>query len=383
MKESTPLLSLIVVYRDRDIARVTRFLESLANQTDSSFELIFIDYGSSEKYKTEIQALVELFPFVRYYYTNTRGMFWNRSKALNLGMTKVKGQYIVTVDIDLIFPPTFIAQTLLIIQPQLFIQYQCYYLPQGFSKYSQLFTVGFKPEKRLKKTNKATAYGIIAFPATVLDSCGYYDEYFQLWGFEDIEFVERLQKLAGQQKKFYPAIAIYHQWHPHTKYNLPKGWQEVMIAYKRKQAQKMLNETVAMQLNKDSRPALQIALKDQNLPTYTFTYPKEKAFSHFGYQFNLLKSGEFLLVNQTFNLIKNSHSTWLSRFLNYFNQLLAKIGVSYRWVDLEAYSSEVITKQEVKDFLVYFLLNYQTEISDYYFDVDKADDGLYLVVVKK
>lgn len=384
MKKPTSLLSLVVVYRDRDLARVTRFLQSLANQTSPNFELVFIDYGSSDDYKTEVQPLVESFSFVRYYYTDTRGMFWNRSKALNLGITKVKGQYIVTVDIDLIFSPNFIAQTLLIIQPQIFVQYQCYYLPEGFSKYNQLFTVGFKPDKHFKKTNKATAYGIIAFPAAVLDSCGYYDESFQLWGFEDIEFVERLQKLARQQKKFYPTIAIYHQWHLDSKYNLPKGWQEVMIAHKHAKEQKMLNQNVIGQLNNNTeRPALQIALKGKSLPTYTFTYPKENAFSHFGYQFHLLKAGEFLLVNQTFELIKNNRTTWLSRCLHQFNQMLSNIGVSYRWVDLKTYSSEVITKREVKDFLSYFLVNYQTEILDYYVDTDKVDNALYLVIVKK
>jgi hypothetical protein len=56
----TPDLSLIFSYRNRDKPRVARCLQSLADQQDGSFKVIFVDYGTEEPLKTEIEELVSL-----------------------------------------------------------------------------------------------------------------------------------------------------------------------------------------------------------------------------------------------------------------------------------------------------------------------------------
>ena len=71
---------------------------------------------------------------------------------------------------------------------------------------------------------------------------------------------------------------------------------------------------------------------------------------------------------QKVEMIKNHQKTKWSRFFNYINKVFTKLGVSYRWVDLETYGLEFISKEEVRDFLFYFLITYQHKIQDYYFD---------------
>lgn len=386
MKESTPLLSLIVVYRDRDLARVTRFLEALANQTNPNFELIFVDYGSSEKYRVQVQPLAESFPFVRYFYTDTRGMFWNRSHALNTGVSHTKADYIVTIDIDLIFPANFIEITHAAISDTHYLRYSYYYLPKGFKSFDLLDNTSNNLWQKLEKTSNETNYGVLGFHKSVFQKVGGYDEFYRMWGLEDVDFARRIEKEGILNKGFVQGVYIYHQWHKKSQPALPVGWYEQMKKYYVAKHNPASNTPVHHYISLVSeRPALQIVRNDalSNHHTFRFESPKVQAFSRFHYEFHLLKPKECLVIKQTFDLIKNNQVSWLSRSLNYFNQILAKIGVSYRWVDIETYTSEAITKQEIKDFLFYFLVNYQAEILDYYFDANLADNELCLIVVKK
>lgn len=382
----TPLFSLIVVYRNRDIPRVKRFLDSLLWQTNQNFELVFVDYGSSVTHQKEVQQLLQPVPFVKYIYTETRGLLWSRSKALNLGISQATGDYITTLDIDLILSPEFINMTLEKIKKQHFIQYQCYYLPRNFNKFDQLFLADFTPEKHFDTTVKATAYGIVTFARDILTETGMYNEYYQLWGLEDIDFINRVKELAACKETYLPNIRIYHQWHPHSKEDFPKGWEGVMINHynKHKDQTGVVTKDAVTQTIQD-RPALQIYLQNniREFSLFQFLYPKEQAFAAFCYQFDQLESNECLVVNQSFDLIKDSQKTKWGRLFSYINKVFTRLGVSYRWVDLETHSTEVILKQEVRDFLFYFLRVWQRQISDYYFSYHTQGKGLVLVIIKK
>lgn len=386
MKAFTPLLSLIVVYRDRELIRVTRFLESLANQTNPNFELIFVDYGSSEKYRAQVQPLAKSFPFVRYFYTDTRGMFWNRSHALNTGVGHTKADYLITIDIDLIFPNNFIEITHAAISDTHYLRYSYYYLPKGFKHFDLLNNPSNNLWQTLEKTSTETNYGVLGFHKGVFQKVGGYDEFYRMWGLEDIDFAQRIEKEGVLSKGFVQGVYIYHQWHKKSQPALPAGWYEQMrkyyIAKHNPASDTQVHHSMALV---SERPALQVFLNNTLLHhhNFSFEFPKAQSLSRFNYEFHLLKSKECLAVRQAFEVIKNPQTSWLSRFLNSFNQILAKVGVSYRWVDIETYNSETITKQEIKDFLFYFLVNYQAEILDYYFDANTVNDELCLIVVKK
>ena len=78
-------ISIVFGYRNRDIARVKRCMDSLKNQTFSDFEVIFIDYGSDESFVRQVRPLIGRYAFAHYYYLYTAGYPWNRSHALNVG----------------------------------------------------------------------------------------------------------------------------------------------------------------------------------------------------------------------------------------------------------------------------------------------------------
>lgn len=377
----------MVVYRDRDLLRVKRFMDSLQNQINQNFELIFIDYGSQPQYKQDVQILLEKYIFVKYIYTDTRGWFWNRAQALNLGIYKASTDNIVTLDIDLIVAPDFTAKINTTFSSSHYIRFSCYLLPKNINNFKSLFLPDFTPEKHYKQTNPVTGFGILSFSKAAFIEAGGYNQYYRLWGIEDIDFVKRLELVGITSQGFIEGLRIYHQWHPKSQPTLPKGWYEQMNAYFKSQNEDG-KQVVGFQkpslILTNDRPTLQFINNDylhQKTNHFRFKFPKEQAFATFGYLFSELKTGEYIRIEQTFDLIANAQNTKWGKLFKRFNQLLAKLGVSYRWIDLEKYNSELITKEEVKNFLFHFLITWQNQIADYY--LDEHSNTIILIIVKK
>lgn len=68
-----PEISIVIGFRNRELARVKNALDSLANQSLKDFELIFIDYGSDESIAQETRTVVGSYNFAKYYYSDKIG----------------------------------------------------------------------------------------------------------------------------------------------------------------------------------------------------------------------------------------------------------------------------------------------------------------------
>ncbi len=65
------MLTLIYPYRNRNIERVKRSLDSLKNQRVKDFSVQFVDYGSASEIASEVDSLLKNYDFVNYqYYPN-------------------------------------------------------------------------------------------------------------------------------------------------------------------------------------------------------------------------------------------------------------------------------------------------------------------------
>ena len=53
------MISIVVGYRNREIERVKRSLDSLLQQKYVDFEMIFIDYGSDHSISKDIEQLLK------------------------------------------------------------------------------------------------------------------------------------------------------------------------------------------------------------------------------------------------------------------------------------------------------------------------------------
>lgn len=379
-------LSFIIPYRNRETERVIRCLQSLQNQkTDSDFEIVLADYGSDETKQKAIETICHNLG-VTYIYYNSRRQFWSRAHAVNIGITAASGQYLVIVDIDLIYPPHFAAAILQKIDEQSFVQYQCYYLPPEVSDYERL---NFDKSYPYPVNSISESGGLIAVPRHAMYEIGGFDEYFKVWGVEDMDLKKRLRKIGLTRKVLSIEEApTFHQWHPpaSTEELMPALWLKAMEKYeKRKTEVKVpyLNQP----LQELQRRALVVfeqpdAALANGAVAFTFEYPTLQSYIDFAKTFYALPSGAILIVRQTFEPIQASPNAKLAGLFRLVNRLLECLSVSYRITEYFTFETELVTFINARDFLFYFIADNQESIADYAFET-AFERSIQCVLIKK
>lgn len=203
------LISIIYAHRNRDLKRIRVSFDSLQNQHQENFEVIFVDYGSHQALVNEIEQIGKEYSFVKIFHLPVPQVLWNKSKALNFGIKKAKGEFIFIADIDLIFHP----ETSLLWQ-RLQDPRQYFLFPLGYlgEKESQQLS-GKYLFKDLKPSRFGEVNGMILTSRKSLFEVNGYDEFYHFYGAEDVDVLARLEN-AGyyrvkQNEKFF-----YHIWHP-------------------------------------------------------------------------------------------------------------------------------------------------------------------------
>ena len=203
------MITILYTYRDKDIKRVKNSLLSLQNQTNQSFEISFVDYGSSSKYGIALALLLNQFSTINYHYSFVKNQPWSRSKAINIGLKKIETPHVFIADIDMIFHENFIEKLYNIANPNV----------------STYFKVGFLNESETAQNKDFASYniayestigaqGLSLFPMIALNKINGFDEFYHFWGAEDTDIHFRMQN-AGFEVEFYDLeILMLHQWHP-------------------------------------------------------------------------------------------------------------------------------------------------------------------------
>jgi glycosyltransferase involved in cell wall biosynthesis len=225
-------LSIVFGFRDRDIQRVERCLASLARQTFTDFEVIFVDYGSQRQTAQAVQRVVEQYPFARYIYTETRGYPWNRSHALNIGGKLASGEYLMTTDVDMIYAPDLLEVFMTHAADNLEIHIIPHLLPENFSDWDNV--AAYRGRFALGPDNMLGACQMIA--TRVFREMRGYDEYYRYYGVEDRDINHRLRLLGIEEKRLTNKTAMFHQWHPvvdfETRAIMPDTiWSRMQIHY--------------------------------------------------------------------------------------------------------------------------------------------------------
>lgn len=203
------MITIIYPYRNREIKRIQRSVDSLAQQSKQNFKVAFIDYGSDEKLAQEVENLLKGYDFVTYHYLPVKDQPWNKCKALNYVIKRTDSDYCFVADVDMIFHPQFTTVLEQHLNPNKAIYFQVGFLSEQETKKDKLFEsyeINFK-------TNKE-ATGMTLFPVSYLKDINGFDEFFHFWGAEDTDIHNRL-KNAGCQVEYYDEeILMLHQWHP-------------------------------------------------------------------------------------------------------------------------------------------------------------------------
>jgi glycosyltransferase involved in cell wall biosynthesis len=376
------IFSFVVPYRNREIARVSNCLQSIRNQSFTDFEIIFIDYGSESEMQIAIENLCNQFPQrLSYFYIDSRYQFWSRSHAINLGIVRAQGDFVVVVDIDLIYPPDFLTLLKNKIDEKSFVQYQCYYLPESMRDYEQL---DFQKLYPYQVSSTDMAAGLIAFPKQKIYELGGYDEYFKVWGVEDLDLKKRLKaiNLAGKVLSI-SECPTFHQWHASAANEelMPALWLVAMEKYAKMKPSSPLSYLNLASENTYQRPALAL-LQSKMASNFTFDYPTLLSFSKFSKVFFALRSGDYLFVNQTFTMIKIGEKSRLGGLFSMVNLGLERLGIFYRVTELFTFETEVVSFINVRDFMFYFIAENQDSLADYAFDIVFGKE-IKCVLIKK
>ncbi|UIZ91664.1 glycosyltransferase [Corynebacterium sp. CNCTC7651] len=173
------------------------------------------DYGSesSTGFRERLEA-----EGAHYHYFETDGV-WSRSRALNLGVSRSRGRFIVTTDADMIFSPTTFPRILEMLESDPWSYYivQCRDLPEGISHADVLEgSVSFEElEYNSQLRPRWGMGGLIAFSREAFDRLRGLDERLEIYGGEDIDLAKRLMR-CGLRRVWVtdPDVRMFHVWHP-------------------------------------------------------------------------------------------------------------------------------------------------------------------------
>ena len=201
-------LTILFAYRNRDLSRIKLSLESLENQKNQNFEVLFIDYGSDPEFSVPLEKLVQSFTFASYFYIAHSGLLWNKSKAFNFGIRRSSTSYIFTADIDLILHPDTTKVLEDLASDQSFTLFDYGYLPQHLTP-EKIAEYSFD---LLRPSHYGEINGVGLYPKSALEAIRGFDEFYHFYGSEDVDLFQRLENLGLECKREKRKLLL-HQWH--------------------------------------------------------------------------------------------------------------------------------------------------------------------------
>jgi hypothetical protein len=210
-------LSILYAYRNREPQRIQNSLTSLQKQHKSSadFEVIFVDYGSTEDFQKPIQKVVDSYSFANYYYVGHEGLLWCKARALNFGIQKAKCDRIFIADADVVFNKDFLKHIKSLDVQDSFYLFDIAYLDKKL-KPENVLSIPFENRKH---SHIHETFGVGLFNKQALEKVNGLDAFFHFYGSEDEDLNRRLQNLDYHKKKFY-GLWLQHIWH--ERYPKPK-----------------------------------------------------------------------------------------------------------------------------------------------------------------
>lgn len=203
---------------------ISDLLASLASQSDSGFETVIVEDGSTIPCREQCEAYAGRLS-LKYFYKDNEG----RSIARNYGMDRAGGDYFIFVDSDCILPPDYIARLREALGET---PADCFGGPDAahesftdtqkainYSMTSFLTTGGIRGGKvHMEKFTPRTFN--MGFSRQVYDRVGGFREMFS----EDIDMSTRI-RLAGFSVMLFPDVAVYHK----RRVDFRKFWRQVHV----------------------------------------------------------------------------------------------------------------------------------------------------------
>jgi len=202
------MITILYPYRNRELSRVKRSLDSLSNQSQRDFKVLLVDYGSEFAIATSVKELLSEYDFAEYFYSYHCNQPWSRAKAVNIGLKLISTTYVFVADIDIIFSGNFVEKLHQIKNPNQSTYFKVGFLDENESKQIKLFD-----QYKIAYSSTVGAQGLSLFSLSALKAINGFDEFLHFWGAEDEDIHSRLL-LNGLEVLFYDSeVLLLHQWH--------------------------------------------------------------------------------------------------------------------------------------------------------------------------
>lgn len=211
------MITILYIYKDKEVARVKRSLDTLLSQTHSGFKVLLVDFGSGRDKSLEIQNILKQYPFADYLYSYHLHQPWSRAKSINIGLRQINTPYVFVADIDMLFHKDFVATLNDIKSPN-----SSHYFKVGFLNEKETTINKEFEDYSIAFTSSIGAQGLSLFPTAALLSIRGFDEFFHFWGGEDEDVHARLKMIGLEVNFFDEKILMLHQWHPTYRNSLNK-----------------------------------------------------------------------------------------------------------------------------------------------------------------
>ncbi len=236
-------VAVVIGIRDRNDHRLELALRSLRDQTHPAdqVQILVVDYGSEPISAARTVKMCE-----QYGATCLRAEVtgvWSRGRCLNIGIRQVTTKYLMTSDVDLLFSPGFLAEAVAVLRdsPLSVVCSPMLDLSEDSTGLLRDITATGAP-LRLREWKRSTVprRGWEYHPSvTVTHSAVHrlirgYDEYYELWGAEDDDLLQRLIRVGLDVRVVHSGDVFYlHQWHPRFE-NLAEDGREGVIEANRR-----------------------------------------------------------------------------------------------------------------------------------------------------
>lgn len=201
-------IAIIYAHKNRDSERIRLSFESLQKQSSKNFEVIFVDYGSDAFLTEDLKKLMNQYDFVSSYFLPVPQLLWNKSKALNYGISQSVASYIFIADVDLIFHPKAIERLEQLKNTESFFLFKMGYLDRETSS-------GLKDLHsfdNLKASRVGEVNGMVLATREAFLKVNGFDEFFHFYGAEDVDLFSRFET-AGYKEEKAGEMYFFHNWH--------------------------------------------------------------------------------------------------------------------------------------------------------------------------
>jgi glycosyltransferase involved in cell wall biosynthesis len=239
----TDLISVVVTTYNRSDA-LAKVLEGLGQQSDTAFEIIVADDGSTQLQRDAVcTAALALGLELTHVWHSDIG--FTASRARNRGVSQARGDYIVFLDGDCVPETDFVAQHRRLMESDCFVngsrvllspvltqmvvagtvkilaRSHRFWLKKWWTREASKLTGLLRlPNFQFRKNQKFSWRGIRSCNMGVwrldFERVNGFDESFVGWGHEDADFVLRLHNAGVTRKNGFCATEVYHLWHPES-----------------------------------------------------------------------------------------------------------------------------------------------------------------------